>query len=95
VVELFGDKGSFAASDDTNRDAIATLQYRSTMKKKPAELKRRRAASRERMRMVSVALPVELHRQIALVALDTRIAMNEIIRDAIKLWLAQRKGRKE
>ncbi len=47
------------------------------------------------MRTLSVALPVDLHRQLALAALDTRIAMNEIIRDAIKLWLDQRKGRKE
>lgn len=46
------------------------------------------------MRTLSVALPVELHRQLALAALDTRIAMNEIIRDAIKLWLARAKERR-
>jgi hypothetical protein len=65
------------------------------MKKTPAEPKRRRAASRAGMRTLSVALPVDLHRELALAALDTRIAMNEIIRDAIKLWLDQRKGKKE
>jgi predicted HicB family RNase H-like nuclease len=64
------------------------------MKKTPADTKRRRAASREGMRMISVALPVELHRQLALAALDTRIAMNEIVRDAIKLWLARAKERR-
>jgi predicted HicB family RNase H-like nuclease len=54
----------------------------------------REAASRERMRTVNVWLPEELHRALALARVEDNIAMNEAIREAVKMWLARRSARK-
>lgn len=45
---------------------------------------KRRAESREGMVTLTVALPPDLHRELAIRALDDRCSMNEIIRDALR-----------
>lgn len=54
---------------------------------------KRRAASREGMVIMSVALPRDLHRELAIAALDEHAASNELIRLAIREFLKRRKGR--
>lgn len=54
--------------------------------------KRKRADSREGMRVTTIALPEELHRRLVVEALDRRTVMTELVRQALAEWLA-RKGR--
>lgn len=57
---------------------------------------KRRAASREGMVITTVALPPELHRRLAITALDENAAIAEIIREAIKRYVDahEKRGRK-
>lgn len=43
--------------------------------------------------IMSVALPRDLHRELAIAALDEHAASNELIRLAIREFLKRRKGR--
>jgi len=53
---------------------------------------KRKASSREGMVVTTVALPLDLHRRLAIVALDEHAAIAEIIREAILRYLdAQKK----
>jgi metal-responsive CopG/Arc/MetJ family transcriptional regulator len=52
---------------------------------------KRRAESREGMVVTTVALPPELHRRLAVAALEEGAASAELIRDAIREWLDRRK----
>jgi len=63
------------------------LQYYSIMVK-------RRAESREGMVTMNVAFPRELHRGLALLALDDNASINELIRDAVKEYLKRRTGKR-
>ena len=56
-------------------------------------MKKRRAESRKGMIGMVVAFPPDLHRRLALTALDERASMNELIRDAVKAYL-DRKSKK-
>lgn len=56
------------------------------MKEKPKP-KRRRAESREGMRVTTIALTDEMHYRLSLVALERRTVMTELVRDAIQDWL--------
>ncbi len=51
---------------------------------------KRRAASRENMVILSVALEKRLHHRLAIAPLDENASMNEIIRLAVRKWLKQR-----
>ena len=53
------------------------------------------AETRERMRSVNVWLPDRLHRSLALARVQDNIAMNEAIREAVKLWLSRRAARRK
>ena len=50
------------------------------------------ARTRKGMRSLTVALPENLHRALALARVEDGIAMNEAIREAVRAWIAQRKG---
>ena len=52
-------------------------------------LKRQRAESREGMVTTTVALPDELHRALALVAVEKRTVMTELVRQAVREWLVR------
>ena len=54
---------------------------------------RKRAESREGMVLLTVALPPEMHRALAILALDRRESMNSIIRTAVSKELATAKPR--
>jgi len=51
---------------------------------------KRRAESREGMVVLSIGLPKDLHRKLAIAGLDENASMNELIRDAIQEWLKRR-----
>lgn len=51
------------------------------------EGKRKRAESREGMRVTTVALPADQHRKLALAALEERTVMTELVRQAVTEWL--------
>jgi predicted HicB family RNase H-like nuclease len=55
-------------------------------------MSKKRAKSREGMIILSVALPPELHRKLALAALDERASMNELIRLAVADYLRARRA---
>jgi len=55
--------------------------------------KRRRDESREGMRVTTIALTDEMHRQLAIEALDRRTVLTQLVREAISEWL-ERQGRK-
>jgi len=52
------------------------------------------ARTREGMRALVVWLPEELHRALALTRVRDSIAMNEAMRQAVKLWLSRRAARR-
>ncbi len=62
------------------------LRYYSIMPK-------RRAKTREGMITMNVAFPPDLHRKLALLSLDTRTSINELIRDAIREYFERHKKR--
>jgi len=55
---------------------------------------KRRAESREGMVVTTVALPPDLHKRLAIAALEEGAASAELIRQAVREWLDRRK-RKE
>ena len=54
------------------------------------DAKRKRAESRKGMRVTTVALPEELHRRLAIAALEGRTVMTELVRQAVTEWLERR-----
>jgi predicted DNA-binding protein len=52
---------------------------------------KRRAESREGMIVTTLALPPELHKRLAVAAIEDGAASAELIREAIAEWLARRK----
>lgn len=62
---------------------IVVLQYHSAMVK-------RRAESREGMVVTSIALDPELHRRLAIAAVEDNAALTELVRQAVKEWLDRR-----
>ncbi len=63
------------------------LQYHSGAMKKRAE-------SREGMVITTVALEKDLHRRLAIAAIDESAAITEIVRQAVSEWLDQREPRR-
>jgi hypothetical protein len=67
------------------------LQYRGVV------MAKKRAETREGMVVTSVALDQELHRRLAIAAVEDNAALTELVRYAIAEWLnkrdRQRKGR--
>lgn len=57
------------------------------------DTKRRRAPSREGMRVTTVALSEEMHRRLAVLAIDRRTVMTELVREALADWLARQEKR--
>lgn len=53
-------------------------------------MKKKRAASREGMVVTSVALDEELHRRLAVAAVEERAALTELVRQAVREWLERR-----
>ncbi len=51
---------------------------------------KKRAESREGMVVTTVALDRELHRRLAIAAVEDNAAMTELIRQAIREWLDRR-----
>lgn len=51
---------------------------------------KRRAESRDGMIMLSIGLPKDLHRELAIAGLDDNASMNALVREAIQDWLARR-----
>lgn len=72
-------------------DMSTVLQYRSVV------MAKKRAESREGMVVTSVALEQDLHRRLAIAAVQDNAAITELVRQAVKEWLdkrdRQRKGR--
>jgi hypothetical protein len=55
-----------------------------------ADMKKRRAESREGMVVFTVALEPELHRRLAIAAVEDRAAIVVIVREAVTDWLERR-----
>jgi len=58
---------------------------------------KRRAESREGMVVTTVAFPADLHKRLAIAALEDNAASAELIRQAVEEWLSRRmrqKGRR-
>lgn len=55
--------------------------------------KRKRAPSREGMRVTTVALEEGMHRRLAIAAIEESTVMTELVRRALGEWL-KRRGRK-
>jgi len=55
---------------------------------------KRRAESREGMVVLSIGLPKDLHRKLAIAGLNENASMNELVRDAIQEWLARRESKR-
>jgi len=55
--------------------------------------KRFRAESREGMRVTTVALQEDMHRRLAIAAIEESTVMTELVRRALAEWL-DRRGRK-
>jgi len=66
---------------------LTTFQYYDTVVSMP----KRRAESREGMIVTTIALPPELHRKLAMAAIEERAASAELVRQAIKEWLDRRR----
>lgn len=54
-----------------------------------------RAESREDMRVTTVALPVEMHRRLAIATAEDNVVAKEIVRRAVGAWLARRARRRQ
>jgi predicted site-specific integrase-resolvase len=50
----------------------------------------RRAPSRKRMRVTTVALPEQVHRRLTAAATEERTVMTELVRQAVLEWLERR-----
>jgi hypothetical protein len=53
----------------------------------PHPLHRRRAPSRKGMRVTGIALPAEMHRRLAILAVTQGTVMTEIVREALAAYL--------
>lgn len=51
---------------------------------------KKRAETREGMVVTTVALEDELHRRLAIAAVEDRAAITEIVRQAVREWLSRR-----
>ena len=56
--------------------------------------KRQRAESREGMIVTTIALPEDVHRALAIAAIEERTVMTELVRQAVQEWLKRREGKK-
>ena len=56
--------------------------------------KRQRAASREGMVVTTIALPDDVHRALAIAAIEERTVMTELVRQAVQEWLKRRERKK-
>ena len=54
------------------------------------DMKRKRAESRESMVVTTVALEREVHRRLAIAAIEGHTVMTELVRQAIGEWLERR-----
>jgi hypothetical protein len=52
--------------------------------------KRRRAATRARMRVTTIALDAAQHRRLQRIALDEHTVLTELVREAVREWLRRR-----
>lgn len=57
--------------------------------------KRRRAESREGMRVTTIALPDEMHRRLAIEAIESRTVLTQLVREAISEWLDRRERKRK
>ena len=57
-------------------------------------MRKRRAESREEMVVTTVALDRELHRRLAIAAVEDNAALTELVRQAVREWLDRRETRK-
>jgi hypothetical protein len=51
---------------------------------------KKRAESREGMVITTIALTKEMHRQLAMMAVEENAAITELVREAVAEWLALR-----
>jgi len=58
-------------------------------------MRKRRAPTREGMVVTTVAMPPDLHEQLAIAAVKERAAMTELIRQAVKEWLERREKKQK
>jgi hypothetical protein len=56
-------------------------------------MKKQRAESRQGMVITTVALDQELHRRLAIAAVEDHAAITELVRQAVAEWLIRREGR--
>jgi predicted transcriptional regulator len=56
-------------------------------------MRKRRAESRKGMVVTTVALEEDLHRRLAIAALDDKAAITELAREAVREWLDRREVR--
>jgi hypothetical protein len=54
------------------------------------DMKRQRAESREGMMVTTVALEREVHRRLAIAAIEGHTVMTELVRQAVGEWLERR-----
>ena len=72
-----------------------TLQYHGvTYKQDRGDTMKKRAPSREGMTVTSVAFEPDVHRRLALAALEDNAALTELVRQAVKEWLDRRDARR-
>ena len=57
--------------------------------------KRQRAESREGMVVTTVALDEGMHRELAIAAVEERAAITELVRQAVREWLANRGAKRK
>lgn len=60
-----------------------------------AMVKRIRADSREGMRVTTVALRDDMHRRLAIAAIEESTVMTEIVRRALREWLERRSSKRK
>lgn len=55
--------------------------------------KRRRAESREGLRVTTVALHEDVLKRLGIIAIEERTVMTELVRQAVAEWLERREGK--
>ena len=55
--------------------------------------KRRRAPTRAKMKVTTIALDASQHRRLMRIALDEHTVLTELVRDAVREWLERRTRR--
>lgn len=66
-----------------------------TVPRYPSSMRRERAKSREGMIGSTFWLAEGLHQKVARAALDDRKAIAVVVREALRLWLAERRKRRK